>query len=104
MAAYRIAVFASGSGSNFQAIVDSVQAGQLDVSVELLVCDKPGAKVVERAEAAGIETFVFRPKEFESRAHYEGEIVKLLQKKQIDLVVLAGYMRIVGETLLGSYE
>lgn len=104
MAPFRIAVFASGSGSNFQAIVDAVQARKLDVSIELLVCDKPNAKVVERAAAAGIETFAFRPKEYASRADYEGEIVSRLQQKQIDLVVLAGYMRIVGETLLKPYE
>lgn len=104
MKPFRIAVFASGSGSNFQAIVDAVQAGKLDVEVGLLVCDKPSAKVVERAEAAGVETFAFRPKEFASKAAYEAEIVERLERNRIDLVVLAGYMRIVSDTLLGPYE
>lgn len=104
MAPFRIAVFASGSGSNFQAIVDAVQAGKLDVEVGLLVCDKPGAKVTERAAAAGVETFAFRPKEYASKEAYESEIVKRLQEKGIDLIVLAGYMRIVSDTMLGPFE
>jgi len=104
MAPFRVAVFASGSGSNFQAILDAARSGELDISVELLVCDRPKAKVVERAQIAGVETFAFRPKAYESREQYETEIAGLLRQKQIDLVVLAGYMRIVGETLLKAYE
>ncbi|TNJ64519.1 phosphoribosylglycinamide formyltransferase [Paenibacillus hemerocallicola] len=104
MAPFRIAVFASGSGSNFQAIVDAVQAGKLDVEVGLLVCDRPGAKVAERAAAAGVETFAFRPKEYASKEAYESEIVKRMQEQRIDLVVLAGYMRIISDTLLQPYE
>ncbi|MEF3302464.1 phosphoribosylglycinamide formyltransferase [Paenibacillus sp. GYB003] len=104
MKPFRIAVFASGSGSNFQAIADAVQTGKLDVEVGLLVCDKPEAPVVRRAEAAGVETFAFRPKQYASKQAYETEIVRLLQEKQIDLVVLAGYMRIVSGTLLEPYE
>lgn len=104
MRPFRIAVFASGSGSNFQAIVDAVQSGKLDVEVGLLVCDKPGAKVVERAAAAGVDTFAFRPKEYNSKEAYEADIVERLKEKEIDLVVLAGYMRIITDTLLKPYE
>jgi phosphoribosylglycinamide formyltransferase-1 len=104
MRPFRIAIFASGSGSNFQAIVDAVQSGKLDVEVGLLVCDKPNAKVVERAAAAGVDTFAFRPKEYPSKEAYEAAIVERLQKKEIDLVVLAGYMRIITDTLLKPYE
>jgi len=98
-----IAVFASGNGSNFQAIVDAKQAGKLDVSIELLVCDKPLARVVERAQQAGIESFVFTPKNYESREAYEAEILKQLQTKKIDLIVLAGYMRLITPTLVEPY-
>ncbi|GAA3412647.1 phosphoribosylglycinamide formyltransferase [Paenibacillus hodogayensis] len=103
MASFRIAVFASGSGSNFQAIVDAVQAGKLDVEVGLLVCDRPNAKVVERASAAGVDTFAFRPKDYASKAEYETEIVRRLQERGIELIVLAGYMRIISDTLLVPY-
>ncbi len=100
----RIAVFASGQGSNFGAIVDAVQAGKLDVSIELLVCDKPLAPVVQRAEQAGVEAFVFKPKDYASREAYEQEILRLLEQKQVDLVVLAGYMRIITDVLVKPYE
>ncbi|MFE1630879.1 phosphoribosylglycinamide formyltransferase [Brevibacillus reuszeri] len=101
----RLAIFASGSGSNFEAIVQAVQAGQLrDVEVALLVCDKPGAKVLERAERLGIPAFVFQPKKYADKSTFEKEIVAQLQKLDVTLVVLAGYMRLVGETLLSAYE
>ncbi|MGG4447683.1 phosphoribosylglycinamide formyltransferase [Brevibacillus porteri] len=101
----KLAIFASGSGSNFEAIVQAVQDGKLPgVEVALLVCDKPGAKVLERAERLGIDTFVFQPKEYADKAAFEQEIVAQLQKRDISLVVLAGYMRLVGDTLLSDYE
>lgn len=98
-----IAVFASGNGSNFQAIVDAKQAGKLDVSIELLVCDKPQAKVVERAQQAGVESFVFTPKNYESREAYEKHILELLINKKVDLIVLAGYMRIITPILIEPF-
>lgn len=99
----RIAVFASGNGSNFQAIVDAVQSGELPVEIALLVCDKPQAKVVARAEAAGVPTYTFRPKDYPSRQAYEQEIKRRLVAERIDLVVLAGYMRLITETLVKPY-
>ncbi|WP_281884607.1 phosphoribosylglycinamide formyltransferase [Paenibacillus sp. YYML68] len=100
---FRIAVFASGSGSNFQALVDAVKEGRLDARIELLVCDKPEAKVVERAHAAGVAVHAFRPKDYASREAYEAEIVELLNAKQIDLVVMAGYMRLITSVLVEPY-
>lgn len=102
-APFRIAVFASGSGSNFQAIVDAASSGGLDVRVELLVCDRPQAAVVERARKAGIDVFAFRPKEYASREAYEAEIVQELERRGVELVVLAGYMRILTGTLVEPY-
>ncbi|WP_413304301.1 phosphoribosylglycinamide formyltransferase [Bacillus sp. 1P10SD] len=100
----RFAVFASGSGSNFQAIVDKVQSGDLTAELTLLICDQPGANVIERARQARIPTFVFRPKEYPSKADYEKEISLLLKERNIDFIVLAGYMRLIGPTLLKEFE
>lgn len=75
MGALRLAVFASGQGTNFQALVDAVRQGELDATIELLVCDKPSAPVVERARKAGVDTFIFVPKEYPSREAYETEIL-----------------------------
>jgi phosphoribosylglycinamide formyltransferase 1 len=98
-----IAVFASGSGSNFQAILDLVQAGKLDANISLLVCDKTGAYAIERANAAGIPCFIFNAKDYPSKETYEKEICLKLKDFDVELVVLAGYMRLIGLTLLGEY-
>ncbi len=103
MGALRIAVFASGNGSNFQAIADAVQSGKLDVHIELLVCDKPAARVVERARNAGVDTFLFTPKEYPSREAYETEIIAELERRGVELIVLAGYMRIITSVLVEPY-
>jgi phosphoribosylglycinamide formyltransferase-1 len=100
----RIAVFASGSGSNFQAIADAVEAGTLEADIQLLVCDKPGAKVVDRARKLNIPVFTFMPKTFGTKADFEKEIVNELNAYNVEFIVLAGYMRLIGEVLLQSYE
>ena len=99
-----LAIFASGSGSNFQAIVDAVQAGQLKANISLLVCDQPGAYVVERAREANISTYVFNAKDYPSKEEYEKEIALLLSNRNVEWIVLAGYMRLIGPTLLKEYE
>lgn len=98
-----IAVFASGSGSNFQAIVDAVKQGELDAKVALLVCDKPGAYVEERAKAAGVPVFCFNPKSYNGKADFEQAIRKELKARDVELIALAGYMRLIGEVLLHAY-
>ena len=100
----RLAVFASGTGTNFDAIARACADGVLDADVAVIVCDKPGAAVIEKAERYGVDTFVFSPRTYAGKAAYETEIVKVLDAKKIDLVCLAGYMRIVGDVLLGAYE
>jgi phosphoribosylglycinamide formyltransferase-1 len=100
----KIAIFASGNGSNFQAIYNQIQLGALEVEIGLVVCDKPQAGVVERAKSADIPVFCFVPKEYETKAHFEGEILAALNEYQIDFVILAGYMRLIGSTLLAAYS
>lgn len=100
----KLAIFASGSGTNFQAIVDGVKTGKITAEVALMVCDKKGAFVIERAVKEQIPTFVFQAKDYESKADYEKEILHLLKEKEIDFIVLAGYMRLIGPTLLNEYE
>ena len=99
----QLAVFASGTGTNFDAIARACAEGVINADVAVMVCDKPGAAVIEKAERYGVDTFVFSPKNYPSKAAFETEIVKVLDAKKIDLVCLAGYMRIVGDVLLGAY-
>ena len=99
-----LAVFASGTGTNFVAIAKACAEGRIPADVAIMVCDKPGVAVIDRARELGIETFVFDPHAYASKADFEKEIVALLDARKVDLVCLAGYMRIVGETLLKAYE
>lgn len=93
----KIAVFASGNGSNFQVIAEQFP-------VEFVFSDHRDAYVLERAEKLGVTAHAFELKEFDSKVDYEKAIVALLEKYDIDLVCLAGYMKIVGTTLLKAYE
>lgn len=99
----KVAVFASGNGSNFQAIVDAVAQGELYAEVVAVVSDKPDAYVVERAKNAGISVIAHRPKDFPSKMQYEDVILQELLTRQVEWVVLAGYMRLIGDTLLMAY-
>jgi len=99
-----IAVFASGNGSNFQAIIDVVASGELDADIRLLVCDQPFAYAVQRAAAARIPSFTFHPKDFPSKEEYEKEILLQLKQSGVEFIVLAGYMRLIGSTLLREYQ
>ena len=99
----KIAIFASGNGSNFQAIAEAVEKGLLHASIELLVCDHPGAYCTDRAEMLNIPVFAFHPMEYPSKQAFEQEILQHLQAKEVELIVLAGYMRLVGPVLLRAY-
>lgn len=93
----KIAVFASGNGSNFQVIAEQFP-------VDVVFSDHRDAYVLERAEKLGVTAHTFELKEFDNKVAYEEAIVALLEQYDIDLVCLAGYMKIVGPTLLAAYE
>ncbi|TGB01142.1 phosphoribosylglycinamide formyltransferase [Halobacillus salinus] len=99
-----LAVFASGTGSNFDAILQAIKEGTLDANVSLLVCDKIEAPVVQKAQRHHIDTVVFNSKCYESKAAYEEVLLKDLQSRGIDYIILAGFMRLIGPTLLEAYE
>jgi len=99
-----IAIFASGNGSNFEAIAKAVKRGEINVKLSLLVCDKPEAKVIKRADNLGITVFVCNPKDYPNRVAYEERILAILKDTEVDFIALAGYMRIIGEVLLEAYE
>ena len=100
----KIAVFASGYGSNFEAIAKACQSGELEAEVVLMVCDKPTARVNALADELGVERMTFSAKDYASKAEYEAEIVERCEALGVELICLAGYMRLVGETLMEAYE
>lgn len=100
----RIGVLASGRGSNFQSIIDGINEGDIDGEIVVLISDKADAYALERAEKNEISSEVVLRKNFESREHMDQEICRILEEKKVDLVVLAGYMRIISPEILGPYE
>ena len=100
----KIAIFASGSGSNFEAIAKACQNGRINAEVALCVCDHPGAYVTERAKKMDIPVLELRAKSYATKADYENVILSELKKLNVEFICLAGYMRIVGDVLLKNYE
>jgi len=99
-----IAILCSGSGTNLQAIIDAVKAGMIPAKISLVVSDNKGAFALERAKKAGIETLVLNPKDFKAREDFDREVIKDLKKRDVGLVVLAGFMRILSGYFIDVYR
>jgi len=99
-----IAVLASGNGSNFEAIAKSVKRGIIKANLKLLLTDKRNAFVRIRAKKFGIEDVVIDSNNFESRRDFDKEMVKILKKDKIDLVVLAGFMRVLSPYFVNRFK
>lgn len=99
----KFAVFASGSGTNFQAIYDAISSGKLIGEPVLVVSNRPDAYVVERAKAAGVETLALTPSSYSTKEAYEQVILTKLKELHVEWIVLAGYMRLIGSVLLDAY-
>ncbi|WP_188207969.1 phosphoribosylglycinamide formyltransferase [Alkalibacillus aidingensis] len=100
----RVAVFASGSGSNFESLVEASRQSNLGYEVVLLVTDRLDAYALERASRLNIPTKSFAPKAYATKGEYEIAILTILKQFKIDWIALAGYMRLVGSTLLEPYQ
>ena len=96
-------MLASGRGSNFQSIIDAINNKNLKAQIVLLITDNPSAYAIERAKKHDIEHLVLRPKEYSSRDDFYRKITEELKKRNVGLVVLAGFMRIVGKPLIDAY-
>lgn len=97
-----LALFASGNGSNVQAIIQAVQNGEISAKIACIVCDQPQAYVIERAKNAGIDCLVISRKGI-TRTEWESRVVTYLQEQHVELIILAGFMRIIGDTMLSAY-
>lgn len=96
-----LAVFASGSGTTLQAIIDSIENKKLDAKISIVVSNNPDAYALERARKAGIPTYIITSKGIEN---IDNELSEVLKDYEIDLIVLAGYLRKIGDKLLARYR
>jgi phosphoribosylglycinamide formyltransferase-1 len=99
----RLGVLISGRGSNLQAILDAINRGDLNASVALVISSRADAAGLERARAAGVKTAVLKPQDYRSRDAYDRAIAETLTAANVGLVCLAGFMRLVGPSLLDRF-
>ena len=98
-----IGILASGRGSNFQSIIDSIESGNLSAKIAILITDKSDAYAIERASKHNIETLLIKPSDFSDKNEYYSHIAVELKKRNVGLVVLAGFMRVVGKALIDQF-
>lgn len=99
----RVGVLASGSGSNFSALTEALNVEGSPARVELLICNVPGAKVLERAQKAGVEAVLLDHKSHSSRETFDEAVAQTIIDRKIELICLAGYMRLVTPAFLRRF-
>jgi len=99
-----IGVLASGRGTNLQAIIEAIEEGKIAGEIKVVISDNPDAYALKRARQYHIATRYIHFKEFKNREDYDKEIIKTLKEKKIELVVLAGYMRILSPYFIRTYK
>lgn len=102
-ASRRIAVLISGRGSNLQALIDAIQERRLDAEIAVVISNKAQAAGLERARASGIDTLVLDHRAFPSRDAFDVEMARELRARDVRLVCLAGFMRLIGAPLLDAF-
>ena len=100
----RLGVLASGRGSNLQAILSAIRRGRLDAEVVLVFSDRPDAVALKVAAASQCEVLTLDPKAYLTREHFDAAVANELQVRRVELVVLAGYMRIVTPALIAPFR
>lgn len=100
---FKIGVLVSGRGTNLQAIIDAIENGELKARVAVVLSNKKDAPALDRAKKNGIETVVLNPKQFASKQEYDRGLAKELESHQVDLICLAGYMRILGPEFIRKF-
>ena len=101
---FKLAVLVSGHGSNLQAIIDNIEKNNLEAEISLILSNVPDAYALQRGIKYGLESVFLNPKNFSSRDDYEKQMIELLQTKSIDLVCLAGFMRILGKKFIEAFS
>lgn len=101
---HRLVVLISGSGTNLQAIIDAIEAGKLNASIELVLSNRADAGGLKRAQAAGIPTVVVSHQDFSDRERFDMAMAKIIDQAQPETIVLAGFMRILSEAFVHRYQ
>ncbi len=98
-----LGVLVSGNGTNLQAIIDAIEGGLLDSKVKVVISNNPGAFAIERARRHNIPTEIVSNKTFPAKEDYDRKLVEILKEHSVDLVILAGFMRILTDVLINAF-
>lgn len=99
----KLGIMASGSGSNFEAIAQAIQEGQINAQIQVLIYNNPGIKAAARAEKWGVPAVLLNHRDYKRREDLDAAIVETLQKYEVDWVIMAGWMRIVTPVLINAF-
>jgi phosphoribosylglycinamide formyltransferase-1 len=99
-----IGILASGSGTNMEAIARAIDDGEVPARIAVVISDNPDAFALERARRRGIPTMVILPSDYPDRASYDHAVTATLRDEEVDLVVLAGYMKLAGKELVAEFR
>jgi len=100
---FKLAILVSGYGSNLQAIIDKIENNYLPANIALVLSNVKDAFALERGKKHGLETIFLDPKVFPNREDYENKMIEILQSKSIDLICLAGFMRILSKNFIQAF-
>jgi phosphoribosylglycinamide formyltransferase-1 len=98
-----LGVLISGRGSSMQALIDAIAAGEIEARIPVVVSNKPDAAGLDRAHAAGIETLTINHRDFTSRDDFDRAVAHALRERDVHLVCLAGFMRLIGGPMLEAF-
>ncbi|MCG1012814.1 phosphoribosylglycinamide formyltransferase [Tepidanaerobacter sp. GT38] len=104
MSKLRLGVLVSGGGSNLQSIIDHCNSGYLPAEVVIVISSKEGVYALERAKRHNIPSFVVNPKTFPTKTAYEDEMIRLLNSFKVDLIVLAGFLRVLSPHFVNTFQ
>ena len=99
-----IAVLASGEGTNFQVLIDLCKNKKLDIDIKLLISNKENAGCMKRAIKSNIPNFLILENNYENKEKFEAEIIKILKESNVELIVMAGWMKIASENFVNSFK
>ncbi|MBW4560861.1 MAG: phosphoribosylglycinamide formyltransferase [Mojavia pulchra JT2-VF2] len=99
----KLGIMASGNGSNFEAVAQAIQAGQLNAQIQVLIYNNPEAKAAVRATNWGVEAVLLNHRDYKSRAKFDGQVVQTLQQYDVEWVILAGWMRLLTPVLIDAF-
>ncbi len=100
---FKLGILVSGRGSNLQAIIDAIDQKKIVAEIAIVISNKPHAFALERAKKANVQTEIIEPIKGETREDYDDRVLKVLKRYNVDLVVLAGFMRILSSRLVQAY-